>query len=316
VGDPTKKSVISDPLDDLKFSDESFWKHLGEFKREPVYLPTWAKLLGVHIAKHEVSDRDDGSFVVQDVIGGYYGSEIDVTLIHSYDPDTNTWTQKSNRDPGLQKVDVTACFRLHSEPHRLIELWVVNELARNAGQPVADTLRWTVGGILEGLGKPNEGYEAKADQPSKDGSGNLVAQSSELDALMSPDEFIDSIQKSIKEGKANQYSVEFKLIEDSGDIFKTMNIMEHEGNRTTLYTLHEFDKAAGSMKSTVYEDDTFSVKLHAHCTKVHKSPFVVELHVESYPTRRAGEDVMKGLGDQVQKILEKAEADAGNGGYA
>jgi len=310
VGDATQKSIISDPLDELKFQDESFWKHLGEFKREPLHMPMWAKVLGVHIAKHEVSDRDDGSFIVQDVIGGYYGTEVDVTFIHSYDPDTNTWTQKSNRDPGLQKVPVTVCFRLHSEPHRLIECWVVNEFARNGGPSIADTLQHIVGGILEQLGKPSDGLEAKADQPSRDGSGNLCAQSSELDALMTPDEFIDAVQKSIKDGKGSGEPVEFNLLEDGGDTFKTKAVNDIDGNQITSYVLHEFDKAAGTIKSTNYEDETFSVSLHAHCTKVYKSPFVVELHLESFAKRHAGEDVVKGIGEQVNNILQKAEAEA------
>ena len=77
----------------MKFQDEALWKHLGALKREPLQLPLFAKAMGVHIAKHEVTDREDGTFLVTSTIGGYYGGEVGVNFTHAYDPDTNTWVK-------------------------------------------------------------------------------------------------------------------------------------------------------------------------------------------------------------------------------
>ncbi|CAK8995023.1 tRNA(Met) cytidine acetyltransferase TmcA [Durusdinium trenchii] len=307
--DPSVQSVVSDPLDEIKFSDEVFWKHLGALKREALPLPLFAKALGVHIAKHDVMDREDGTFLVTTTIGGYYGGEVDVNFTHSYDPDTNTWTQKCDRDPGLQKVSNQVCFRLHSEP-RVIEIWCVNDEARNSGMEVSIGLKAICGNILSSLGAP-EGteIEVKADQASRDGSGKLSAQSAPLDSFCtSPEKFIDAAMEIVKAGKGAFGMVDFAILEDNGSSFKTKESVDTDGKGDIKvnYCLHVYDKSSNTIMSTLHKDENFTTKIASYVTKVYTSPFVVEQYLESYPVRHAGADVVKAVGPQVEAVLTKA----------
>mmetsp|Transcript_47666 Transcript_47666/g.85808 ORF Transcript_47666/g.85808 Transcript_47666/m.85808 type:complete len:330 (+) Transcript_47666:47-1036(+) len=306
-GDAKKLSVLSDSLDDVKFTDESFWKYLGELKREPVPLPMFAKALGVHIANHTVTDRDDGSFLVKTVIGGYYGKEVDVNFTHTYDVDTNTWTQVCDRDPNMQKMEITLCFRLLDEPRR-IEAWCVNEKARNAGPDVAAAAHSTIAGILEKIGKPTDGLEVKAEQPSLDGSGSLVAQSGALDSL-TYDELFEHCEQSIRDGKGHPAMAEFAITDDKGHTFKATEVIDADGTQQTNYAEHIFDASKGEMYSIYYMDDTYATKKFWYTTKVYKSPLRLELHNESEALRHAGPDVVKVVQEQVEGVLEKAVAE-------
>jgi len=311
--DPSLKSVVSDPLDEIKFADEAFWKHLGALKREPVPLPLFAKALGVHIAKHEVTDREDGTFLVTSTIGGYYGGEVDVNFTHSYDPDTNTWTQKCDRDPGLQKVSNSVSFRLHSEP-RVIEIWCVNDEARNAGMEVAVGLKAAVWSIVTAQGAPEDtDIEIKADQPSRDGSGKLSATTAPIDSLCSSAEkFLDTSMEVVKSGKGSYGMVDFAVLEDNGSNFKTKECtdVEGKGDVKTSWVHHVYDKSTNTIMATLYKDDTFTTKIASYVTKVFTGPFVVEQYLESYPVRHAGADVIKAVGPQVEAVLTKAVADS------
>lgn len=307
--DPSLKSAVSDPLDELKFTDEAFWKHLGALKREPLALPLFAKALGVHIAKHEVTDREDGTFLVTSTIGGYYGSEVDVNFTHSYDADSNTWTQKCDRDPGLQKVSNQVCFRLHSTP-RVIEIWCVNDEARNAGMEVAMGLKAAIGGIVGTMGAP-EGtdVEVKADQPSRDGSGKLSAVSAPIYSLCSsPDKFLDASMELVKAGKGAYGMVDFSIIEDNGSNFKTKETtdLDGKGDLKVSYLHHVYDKSSNSIIATIYKDEKFDTKIASYVTKVYSGPVVVEQFVESFPVRHAGADVIKAVQPQVEQVLTKA----------
>lgn len=277
--DPSLKSVMSEPLDEVKFSDEAFWKHLGALKREPLPVPLFAKALGVHVAKHEVTDRDDGTFLVTTTIGGYYGGEVDVNFVHSYDPDTNTWMQKCDRDPGLQKVSNAVGFRLHESP-RTIEMWAVNEPARNSGVEVVAGLKGSVGAAIYSLSEKEVDVDAKADQPSKDGSGKLVAQSGPLD---------EYIKRPCRE-------------------HGTREVIDTDGNGTLKvnYMHHVFDIGSGTAASTTYKDETYTTALSAWHTKVHSGPLIIEMFNESFPVRHAGEDVVRNLAPQVEQVLAKA----------
>eukprot|EP00438_Fugacium_kawagutii_P024623 Skav205127 [mRNA] locus=scaffold2243:32342:63317:+ [translate_table: standard] len=311
--DPSVKSAISDPLDEIKFTDEAFWKHLGALKREPLSLPLFAKALGVHIAKHEVTDREDGTFLVTSTIGGYYGGEVDVNFTHSYDPDTNTWTQQCDRDPGLQKVSNKVCFRLHSEP-RVIEVWCVNDEARNSGMEVAVGLKAAVGGILANMGAP-EGtdIEVKADTASRDGSGKLSAVSAPIDSVCtSAEKFLDSSMELVKAGKGAFGMVDFSILEDNGTNFKTKESIDLEGKGDVKINFmhHVYDKGSNTVMATIYKDETFSTKIASYVTKVFTGPMVVEQYLESYPVRHAGADVIKAVAPQVEEVLTKAVADS------
>lgn len=306
--DPSLKSAVSDPLDELKFTDEAFWKHLGLLKREALALPLFAKALGVHIAKHEVTDREDGTFLVTSTIGGYYGGEVDVNFTHSYDPDTNTWTQKCDRDPGLQKVSNQVCFRLHSTP-RVIEIWCVNDAARNAGMEVAMGLKAAIGGILGAMGAEGTDIEVKADQPSRDGSGKLSAVSAPIDSLCSsPEKFLDGSMEMVKAGKGVYGMVDFSIIEDNGNNFKTKETtdMEGKGETKVSYLHHVYDKGSNTITATIYKDEKFDTKIASYVTKVYSGPMVVEQFVESFPVRHAGADVIKAVQPQVEQVLTKA----------
>mmetsp|Transcript_63006 Transcript_63006/g.117864 ORF Transcript_63006/g.117864 Transcript_63006/m.117864 type:complete len:332 (-) Transcript_63006:212-1207(-) len=310
--DPSQKSVLSEPLEEVSFTDEAFWKHLGALKREALALPMYAKALGVHVAKHEVMDRDDGTFLVTTTIGGYYGGEVDVNFIHSYDADTNTWTQKCDRDPGLQKVSNQVCFRLHESP-RIVEMWCVNDPARNAGVEVVAALQGSVGLAIYGLSGQEVAVDAKADQPSKDGSGKLVAQSAALDDhIKSGSQFLEAAMKAVKDGKGMPGIVEFTIIEDNGNNFKTKEVTDLEGTGETKvsYLHHVFDMTAGTASSTTYKDETFTTPVSAWCTKTFDGPVVVEMFTESYPVRHAGPEVVKNLGPQVEGVLAKAVEDS------
>lgn len=280
--DPSLKSAVSDPLDELKFTDEAFWKHLGALKREPLALPLFAKALGVHIAKHEVTDREDGTFLVTSTIGGYYGSEVDVNFTHSYDADSNTWTQKCDRDPGLQKVSNQVCFRLHSTP-RVIEIWCVNDEARNAGMEVAMGLKAAI--------------------------GKLSAVSAPIDSLCSsPDKFLDASMELVKAGKGAYGMVDFSIIEDNGSNFKTKETtdLDGKGDLKVSYLHHVYDKSSNSIIATIYKDEKFDTKIASYVTKVYSGPMVVEQFVESFPVRHAGADVIKAVQPQVEQVLTKA----------
>eukprot|EP00440_Ansanella_granifera_P053554 gb/GFBE01058060.1/.p1 GENE.gb/GFBE01058060.1/~~gb/GFBE01058060.1/.p1 ORF type:complete len:334 (+),score=66.66 gb/GFBE01058060.1/:1-1002(+) len=308
--DPSKRSVVSDPIDEPKFSDESFWKHFGQLKREPVALPGYAKLLGVYIAKHEISDRDDGTFLVKDTIGGYYGTEVEVNFEHSYDAETNTWTQATDRDISLAKVPVTLCFRLHSEPQRLIETWCVNPESRNSSLEVAEAIKMSLGFVLhEYYGKSDEdiaSISSKTDQPSSDGSGNLVACSCPLDGLVSFDELYDGLQRMVRDGKGAVGMAEFKITEDNGDNFKTTEIVESDAGQTVSYAQHVYDKENGSIASTYFKDETYAEKKNAYITKINKSPLVVELYTLAYASRHADAEVIKAVKDQIESTVKKA----------
>ncbi|CAK9061749.1 unnamed protein product, partial [Durusdinium trenchii] len=250
-------------------------------------------------------DREDGTFLVTTTIGGYYGGEVDVNFTHSYDPDTNTWTQKCDRDPGLQKVSNQVCFRLHSEP-RVIEIWCVNDEARNSGMEVSIGLKAICGNILSSLGAP-EGteIEVKADQASRDGSGKLSAQSAPLDSFCtSPEKFIDAAMEIVKAGKGAFGMVDFAILEDNGSSFKTKESVDTDGKGDIKvnYCLHVYDKSSNTIMSTLHKDENFTTKIASYVTKVYTSPFVVEQYLESYPVRHAGADVVKAVGPQAQKL--------------
>ncbi|CAE8731376.1 unnamed protein product [Polarella glacialis] len=302
-GDSSKKSILSDPLDGLNFTDEQFWKYLGELKREPIPLPSWAKLLGVHIAKHEITDLDDGSFLVKDVIGGYYGTEVDVNFKHSYDPDTNTWTQVCDRDPALQRVPVTLRYRLHSEPQRLIEAWCVNEFAVNSGVQVSAMIEAVLGYLLDAAGTPKDGIIVKAEQPSLDGSGRLVAQSGELDAFLSPDAFTEGVEKMIRDGHGTPNMTGIEITEIDELSFKSKETVTTDGVEFVLWAIHSHEGDVG--KAEYFEDDTYTGMTHAYVTKAYRSPFRLETWVESYDKRHAGEEVLKAVKSQAEGILEK-----------
>jgi len=306
--DPSQKSVMSEPLDEVKFSDEAFWKHLGSLKREPLPVPLFAKALGVHVAKHEVTDRDDGTFLVTTTIGGYYGGEVDVNFVHSYDPDTNTWMQKCDRDPGLQKVSNAVGFRLHESP-RTIEMWAVNEPARNSGVEVVAGLKGSVGAAIYSLSEKEVDVDAKVDQPSKDGSGKLVAQSGPLDEyIKSPAQFLETAFQAVKEGKGVPGIVEFSVIEENSSGVKTKEVIDTDGNGALKvnYMHHVFDIGSGTAASTTYKDETYTTALSAWHTKVHSGPLIIEMFNESFPVRHAGEDVVRNLAPQVEQVLAKA----------
>jgi len=292
----------------VKFTDESFWKYLGELKREPMPLPMFAKALGVHIANHTVTDREDGSFLVTTIIGGYYGKEVDVNFVHTYDADTNTWTQQCDRDPNMQKISITLCFRLHNDPRR-IEAWCVNDAATNAGPDVAAAVSATLGLVLENLGKPSDALEVKAEQTSADGSGPQVAQTCPLDAMLTYDELFEGCEKNIRDGKGHPSMAEFSITEDKGSSFKATEIIDVDGTQNTSYAEHVFDKEKGEMLSIYYMDETYAEKKFLYKTKVTKSPLVLELHNQSFSTRHAGPEVMKAVQEQVESVLEKAVAE-------
>lgn len=307
--DSSKRSVVSDPLEGLDFEDEAFWKHFGELKRQETYLPTWAKLLGVHIAKHEVTDLDDGSFLVKDVIGGYYGTEVEVNYKHSYDPATNTWTQTSDRDPQLQKVTVNVYLKLHSQP-RIIELWCLNETAKNGGLPVQAAMKGTLGHILKELNISDEGLDVKADQPSLDGSGTLVAQTGPLDSFLSPELFFENLAKMIRDGKGSEFVVSVDITElPSGDGFDAEEHVNAEAGEATVHARHSYDKTKDEFRSAYFEDVERKEELYAFVTQAFRNPFRLELVIESYPKRHAGEDVVKSLQPQIEHVLEKALAE-------
>eukprot|EP00933_Yihiella_yeosuensis_P071242 TRINITY_DN79449_c0_g1_i1.p1 TRINITY_DN79449_c0_g1~~TRINITY_DN79449_c0_g1_i1.p1 ORF type:complete len:337 (-),score=88.03 TRINITY_DN79449_c0_g1_i1:291-1301(-) len=306
----SKKSVVSDPLDEVKFEDDLFWKFMGEFKREPVPIPAYAKLLGVHLAKHDITDMEDGSFQVKDVIGGYYGREVEVNYRHSYDPEANTWTQETDRDPNLAPVNVQFHYKIHSSP-RVIELWAVTKESSSGGPAMAAMSAGLVGAILTekgvDFGSPEEFYALfQADQQSLDGSGTEVALSPALDQFISFDQLLEGMEKFIRDGKGSPEMEAFEILEDFGPGvgFKTKEVVGGKEN----YAHHAIDKGSGIFKSTYYDAPGFKEddKTHAFVTTVHKGPVRTETYNPTFAKRYAGQDVLKIAQGEVPAILEKA----------
>jgi hypothetical protein len=308
--DRTLKSVVSDPLDELKFTDEQFWKHFADVKREPSHVPFWARMLGVHVANHEVTELSTSSFTVRDVIGGYYGTEIDVNFKHSFDPATKTWTQMADRDPSLQKVNVNVYVRLHTAP-RVVEIWCVNETAKNGGPKVKATLEGMIGLMLKELGTSSPQFEVKADQPSLDASGTLVAQSGPLDNYLGPEIFIERFQNMLRQGKLSDDLVDVKTEDLPGGAgFKTQETTKSNDELETKYAIHTFDRSREEFKSTYSEEPSLSEQVYSVVARVYRQPLRIEMFVESYPKRHAGNEVIKAMKPQIHSVLAKIVAEA------
>lgn len=287
------------------FSDESFWKHFGLRMREPVHIPSWAKILGLEVAKHSVTELEDGSLIVRDVISGYYGSEVDVNMHHRFESETNTWIHTCDRDPNLQKVPLTMYYRLHSRPQRIVETWCTAEAAKSGGIHMVEVMRTLLGAVLDLHGISLETVELNYDQPSLDGSGLLVAQSGPVDGI-SPETFLEGLVKLVRDGMSspNLVRIETKDLPDGS--FLAKETIDSVSGTYMQHVIYRLDKSADEFRAEHLQTGNCKDATHAFIFRAFRHPFRLELHCEIYAKRHSGEDVLDMARQHIQTAIQNA----------
>eukprot|EP00933_Yihiella_yeosuensis_P060628 TRINITY_DN6337_c0_g3_i1.p1 TRINITY_DN6337_c0_g3~~TRINITY_DN6337_c0_g3_i1.p1 ORF type:complete len:335 (+),score=61.10 TRINITY_DN6337_c0_g3_i1:60-1064(+) len=312
--DSSVKSVVSCPLDEVKFEDEAFWKAWGEYKREPVALPTGAGLLGISVKSHEVTEQADGSFKVQDVLA-YFGKDVDINFEHSYDPSTNTWTQTSNRDEMLNEVVINLHIRLHSSP-RVLEIWATTKEGRTAADAIAMGAAYFLGEILKDMGVTFEGKsdeeakefvfnKFKANQDALDGSGEKSCVSEPLEEYLNAEQLLECLEQVWRSGKGGDDQTSFEILEDygPGKGYKAKVGIVSQG--MDMFVLVKFDQAELTTLSTFFATEDCKVPLFEFVHKVHKEGCRWEAYLQNYPNRYSGPSVKATCEKQIPEILGK-----------
>lgn len=300
-GDSSSRSVCTNSLNNLNFSDESFWRHFGLGMREPVHIPNWAKLLGLQVTKHSVTELEDGSIIVKDTIGGYYGTEVDVNMQHRFDTETRTWIHTCDRDPNLQKVPLTMHYRVHSQPQRIVEAWCIAGAAKSGGIHMVEVMRTILGAVLELNGISIETVELNYDQPSLDGSDLLVAQSGPVDGI-SPETFLEGLVKLVRDGMSSPNLVRIEIKDLPDGSFLAKETIDSDSGTYVQHVIYKLNRSAHEFRAEHLQTSNCKDGTHAFIFRVFSQPLRLELHCEVYAKRHSGEDVL----DMARRHIETA----------
>eukprot|EP00930_Biecheleria_cincta_P077142 TRINITY_DN6440_c0_g1_i1.p1 TRINITY_DN6440_c0_g1~~TRINITY_DN6440_c0_g1_i1.p1 ORF type:complete len:367 (+),score=51.24 TRINITY_DN6440_c0_g1_i1:168-1268(+) len=304
-GDRAHKSVCTNSLSKLMFSDESFWRHFALRMREPVHIPGWASILGLEVTKHSVTELEDGSLVVRDVISGYYGSEVDVNMQHRFDSETNTWIQTCDRDPNLQKVPLTMYYRLHPQPQRIFETWCMTGAAKSGGIHMVEVLRTLLGAVLDLHGISLETVELNYDQPSLDGSGLLVAQTGPVVGI-SPETFLKGLVKLVRDGMSSPNLVRIEIKDLPDGSFLAKETIDSDSGTYMQHVIYRLDKSTDEFRAEHLQTGNCKDGTHAFIFRAFRHPFRLELHCEVYAKRHSGEDVLDMARPHIETAIQNA----------